>query len=84
MHRWQICAEYIVSESIYGIAMRAIVDDKISVKFCVGISICIYKPLQVLWQNLSRHGLELTLVSQITDHNDIVAVKTYGFSFYTG
>ena len=63
--------------------MRAIVDDKIFVRFCGGICICIHKPLRVLRQNLSRHYPELTLVSQITEHNNIVVVKTYGARAFT-
>ena len=58
--------------------MRAIVDDKISVRFRGGIRNCVHKPLRVLRQNLSRYGPKLILVFQVTDHNNIVAVKTYG------
>ena len=63
--------------------MRAIVDDKISVRFCSCMCICIHKPLRVLRQNLSRHSPELTLVFQITEHNNIVTVKTYSEQAFT-
>ena len=63
--------------------MRAIVDDKIFVMFCGGICICLLKPLRVFMQNLSRHDPELTLIFQVTEHNDIVTVKTYNARAFT-
>ena len=63
--------------------MRAIVDEKISVRFCGGIRICIHMPLRVLRENLSRHGRKLTLLTQVTKQNDIMVVKTYGGQAFT-
>ena len=74
IHRRQLSAKYICPESKYWVALRAVIDDKISELSYGGIRICIYKPVRGFRKNLTGHCQELTLFSKVTKHNRKVAV----------